>query len=217
MRPFQPPTTSNAVNWLVGVCVLVQLALTLGGGHFADMVTVAAGMIPARLLGAVTVDTFVPTLATPLTSMFLHGGWFHLAMNMLFLLLVGRMTEWVLGPVRLLVLYFLSGLAGGALHVAVEPMSTMPVVGASGAIAGVFAAYAVLFARERATTKRIAGLEISGTTINALWLAAVWIGLQLMTGAIIGGGIAIWAHIGGFVAGLLLVRPLRRGARALPI
>jgi membrane associated rhomboid family serine protease len=216
MRPFQPPTTSNAVNWIVGVCVAVQLALTVGGDRFEETVGLAAGLIPARVVGDVSVATAVPALLTPVTSLFLHGGWFHLVMNMLFLLLVGRMTEWVLGPARLLALYFGAGLAGGALQVLADPSSTMPVVGASGAVAGVFAAYAVLFARQRTDTRRFAGITLSGTTVNALWLAAVWIGLQLMTGAIVG-GIAIWAHIGGFVAGLLLIGPLRRGARALPL
>ena len=93
-------------------------------------------------------------------------------------------------------------------------------IGASGAIAAVFAVYAVVFAQRKAAPRRVFAISVPADILNALWLAAVWIGLQLMTGLVFndgtGSGIAIWAHIGGFVAGLLLAKPLSRGARILP-
>ena len=97
------------------------------------------------------------------------------------------------------------------------PESTLPVIGASGAIAAVFACYAMLFARRRANARRILGIAMSSELLTALWFAAAWIGLQLLTGAAFngqGGGIAIWAHIGGFVAGLIIARSLSRRRRS---
>ena len=105
---------------------------------------------------------------------------------------------------------------GGLLQVAVDPAQTAPVIGASGAIAAVFGAYAVLFARSRAEPRRVLGLIISGETLTALWYAATWIGLQLLTGYAFNTGtgmtqIAIWTHIGGFLAGLLTARLWGKG------
>jgi membrane associated rhomboid family serine protease len=157
--------------------------------------------------------TAVPAPLTLLSSLFIHGGWLHLGLNLVFLLLVGRMVDWVVGPGKLLAIFLIGGVAGGLLQVVATPNSGFPVIGASGAIAAVFAAYATLFARRRANARRILGLNVSGEFLTALWFAAVWVGLQLMTGAAFngaGGGIAIWAHIGGFVTGLILAQPLLR-------
>lgn len=218
MQPFQPPKPARATNAIVLVCLAIQAAVSLAGPTFAVQLAVRAGLMPARLTGAVDLGaTAVPAPLTLLTSLFIHGGWLHLGLNLLFLLIVGRMVEWVAGPGRLMLIFLLGGLAGGVLQTVVTPTSTLPVIGASGAIAAVFACYATLFARRRANPRRVLGFTVSSEFLTALWFAAVWIGLQLMTAAAFngqGGGIAIWAHIGGFVTGLVVARPLARRPRS---
>jgi membrane associated rhomboid family serine protease len=214
MQPFQPPKAARATNALLIACAVVQLAAMLAGPDALVHLAVRAGLIPARLAGGIDLGVAaVPAPLTLVTSLFVHGGWLHLLLNLLFLMIVGRMVEWVVGPARLLLVFAIGGVAGGLLQTAVTPDSTLPVIGASGAVAAVFACYATLFARRRANARTIAGVTVSSELLTALWFAAVWIGLQLMTGAAFngqGGGIAIWAHIGGFVAGLVIARPLSR-------
>ncbi len=220
MKPFQPPV-ARATRAIIAICIAIQVVLTLAGQDFANDIALRSGLIPARISGAVALGDAVPAYLTLLTSLFLHAGWFHLAMNLFFLGFVGRFVEWVVGPAKFVALYLAGGLAGGLVQVAVQPESIVPVVGASGAIAAVFAVYAVLFAKRKAASRQLMGISVSGDLLNVLWLAAVWIGLQLLTGVVLndgtGGGIAIWAHIGGFVMGLLLARPLSRGAKILPL
>jgi membrane associated rhomboid family serine protease len=218
VQPFQPPKPARATNVIVLVCLVIQLMMTLAGPTLTVQLAVRAGLMPARLTGLVDLGgAAVPAPLTLVTSLFIHGGWLHLGLNLLFLLLVGRMVEWVLGPAKLMLIFALGGLAGGLLQTLVTPDSTLPVIGASGAIAAVFACYATLFAQRRANPRRVLGFTVSSEFLTALWFAAVWIGLQLMTGAAFngqGGGIAIWAHIGGFVAGLIVAQPLARRPRS---
>lgn len=218
MRPFQPPKPARATNAIIVLCVAVQAIATIAGHDALVQLAVRAGLMPARLTGAVDLGmTAVPAPLTLLTSLFVHGGWLHLMLNLLFLLIVGRMVEWVVGPARLVGIFVVGGVAGGLLQTLVSPDSTLPVIGASGAIAAVFACYATLFARSRANARTFFGVTISSEFLTALWFAAVWIGLQLMTGVAFnagGGGIAIWAHIGGFVAGLLMAQRLGRRPRS---
>lgn len=218
MRPFQPPKPARATNALIALCVAVQLLATIAGHDTLVQLAIRAGLMPARLTGALDLGmAAVPAPLTLITSLFVHGGWLHLLLNLLFLLIVGRMVEWVVGPARLLGIFAVGGIAGGLLQTLVSPDSTLPVIGASGAIAAVFACYATLFAKSRANPRTIFGVTISSAFLTALWFAAVWIGLQLMTGAAFnagGGGIAIWAHIGGFVAGLLMAQTLGRRPRS---
>ena len=220
MKPFQPPV-AKATRAIILICIAVQAFLTISGPQFADQITQRSGLIAARLSGALGLMDAIPAWLTLLTSLFLHAGWFHLAMNLFFLGFVGRYVEWITGPGKFLGLYLAGGIAGGLLQVVVSPGSVVPVVGASGAIAAVFAVYAMVFAQRKATPRRVLGLSVPADVLNSLWLATVWIGLQLMTGLVFndgaGSGIAIWAHIGGFVAGLLLAKPISRGARMLPL
>ena len=196
---------AQATRAIILACVLVELALSVGGPGFSDLIALGGGLIPARISGAVVLDHALPAPFTLVTTMFLHAGWLHLGFNMVFLLFVGRFVEALLGPVRFLVLFMASGIAGSLVQVALDPASVLPVVGASGAISGVFAAHAMIFGR---TGER-------SEAVRALQLAGVWIGLQVASGLVInsdGGGIAIGAHIGGFLAGLLLALPLARRA-----
>lgn len=213
MKPFRPPSPV-ATHSLIGLCVAVQAAVTVLGGAFGQALAFRYGLIPARVTAAVQGHgPWEAAALTLVTHQFLHAGWTHLALNMVFLAWVGRYVEWIGGKWGLAMLFLLGGIAGAALQVAAAPMSTVPVVGASGAIAAVFGAYATIFARGTSTARRVLGVNIPGETLNLLWLAAAWIGLQLLTGYVFntdGAGIAIWAHIGGFITGLLLGRPLAR-------
>jgi membrane associated rhomboid family serine protease len=222
MTPFEPPP-ARATRLILFLCVGLQLLVLLMGPGFDASVALGFGLVPARVTGEVVgMQQGAPPMATFLTYMFLHAGILHLAMNMVFLAWVGRFVEWLLGPWHLVALFLLAGIAGGVLQVLSDTGSMIPVVGASGAVSGVFATYALLFARQGEAPASILGLRLSGEVVQALRYAALWIGLQLLVavafnlpGAGPGGGIAIWTHIGGFLVGLLYGVPWVRGlARA---
>jgi len=179
---------------------------------------VAGGLFPARLSGdnsAFADITFlVPALLTPLTAAFLHGGIAHVIMNMLMLLLIGKMVERVLGGGLFLALYFVSAYAAaGTEWLAADlqlPMSLdmmAPAIGASGAISGIIGAYVLLFPNKQPKPWGPIPAEIA----RPLHLTLAWIGLNLAMGFVgpgLGIGIAIWSHIGGFMTGLAIARPL---------
>jgi membrane associated rhomboid family serine protease len=208
-----------ATRIILILCVGIELLNLLMGEGFARTISYMGGLVPARITGAVVglPDSPVPAPLTFITHIFLHGGPVHLAMNMVFLAWVGRQVEVFAGSARFLLLFFAGGIAGGALQVAIGPGSVVPVIGASGAISAVFAAYALLFARTGEDPATFLGLHISGETVRALRYAALWVGLQLLTAVAFNtpgqSGIAIWAHIGGFLAGLLLAPLLKRPAQ----
>ena len=217
MKPFKPPT-AYATRGILLLCVGLQLLALVMGAGFDQALVLAAGLVPARLTGEVIgLDGAIPAPLTLITHMFLHGGLLHLAMNMVFLAWVGRNVEWLIGPARLLLLFMLGGVAGGLLQVFMTPASVIPVVGASGAIAAIFATYALLFAQNGEAPVMVFGLKISGETVRAFRYAALWIGLQLLTAVAFNvpgsGGVAIWAHIGGFIVGLLFGLPWVRNRR----
>jgi membrane associated rhomboid family serine protease len=171
---------------------------------------VNAGFIPLRVDTAViaTAHHFaVPAWATPLTATLVHGGLAHVALNMVMLVFCGQAVERAIGPVGVVVLYLIGAYAAAIGHWAFGPQSVAPMIGASGAISAIVGAYALLYGERQA---RAIGPMPAGV-VHVAWLAAAWIGIQLLTGlAGFGGGapIAIGAHIGGFVAGLILARPL---------
>jgi membrane associated rhomboid family serine protease len=200
----------HATRAIVIACVIVQAVLLLAGPAVDTAMALSGGLIPARLSGAASLDHALPAPLTLVSSIFLHAGIGHLGFNMLFLFLIGRFTEAILGRWRFLLLFFASGIAGGLAQVALDPASPIPVVGASGAISGVFAAHAMIFGRTGG----------KGELARALQLGLMWVGLQVATRFVFGAGggpdIAIGAHIGGFVAGLLLALPLARRALSQP-
>lgn len=216
MKPFKPPQ-AIATNWLIGLCTAVQGAMLIGGTAFNARVTHELGLVPARVTAAAMGQGDAAAAALTLIShMFVHGGLLHLGLNLVFLAWVGRYVEWVAGRGRFLLLYLVAGLVGALTQLLVDPLSPQPVVGASGAIAGVFGAYVVIFAQHRAQARRVFGLALSSDTLSSLWIAATWIGLQLLTGLVFSGdgfGIAIWTHIGGFLTGLIVANVWRRGRR----
>lgn len=173
------------------------------------------GVVPARFLASPTPSEWL----TLITSQFLHGGWFHLVSNMLALYIFGDNVEDRLGHGRFLGFYLVCGIVASLVHVWANPWSLVPAVGASGAISGVLAAYLVLFPTARVFT--VVPLFFLPWLVDVpavVWIA-IWFASQLLNGLLsiaVGaealGGVAWWAHIGGFVAGLILVWPLRRPA-----
>ena len=159
-------------------------------------------------------------LAPILTSMFLHGGWLHLAFNLWFLWIFGDNVEDRLGHARYLFLYLAAGVAATLAHVFANPGSTLPAVGASGAIAGVLGAYLLAYPRARVTTLIPIFVFIHVTVLPAWVVLGMWFALQFLSGALAlattqasAGGVAWWAHIGGFAAGVVLLPVLSIGRR----
>jgi len=151
-----------------------------------------------------------------LTSQFLHGGWMHLAGNMLFLYIYGDNIEDEMGHVPYLIFYLAAGVAAGLTQVAFEPTSTVPMVGASGAIAGVMGAYLLLFPKAKVDILIIFVVFFRIFPIPAWILLSLWLGMQFIGGFAASadvGGVAYWAHAGGFIAGLVGAIPiwLKRG------
>jgi len=158
------------------------------------------------------------SLLTPFTSMFIHAGWLHILGNMLFLWIFGDNVEDALGHVRYLVFYLIAGLAGSAAQIALNLSDFVPSVGASGAIAGVMGAYIVMYPQARIAVIVPFLWFLGPAYMPAVALIGIWFLFQLMSGVgtigqTAGGGVAYLAHIGGFVAGLLLVNLFRAGRR----
>ena len=185
------------------------------------------GLIPGELTGLVPPGTRFPMgdglvcLTDPgrqishlLTSMFLHGSWMHLIGNMWFLWLFGNNVEDAMGRLRFVVFYLLCGLAAALAQVITNPGSAIPMVGASGAISGVMGGYLVLFPRVRVFCLLILGFFVTSVALPAWVMLLYWLGIQFVSGlAAFGGdvgGVAFWAHVGGFVAGLVLVKLFAR-------
>jgi membrane associated rhomboid family serine protease len=202
--PAGPVTkTIAAINIALALLVLIP-------GLYAP-VTIAGALIPARFtLGDAAfgdVGYLLPVWLTPLSSAFLHGGIWHVGLNMLMLLMVGANLERVLGSKGFALLYG-AGIIGAAIaEIAAHPQSPLPVVGASGAISALFAAHMQLFPRNMPK----AWGAISGKVVHSVQLLLAWVAFNAMmwfVGPGIGVNIAVWAHIGGFVAGLALTWPL---------
>jgi membrane associated rhomboid family serine protease len=186
----------TAVAWLIAWMAGWQEAAAVGGGF-----------IPARVGGLAGDDLPLPVLITPLTATLVHSGFPHLFLNLIMLLFCGRSVERVLGGQGIVILYLVGAYAAAAAQYAAGPGELQPMVGASGAISAIVGAFALLFGRNKV---KIANPGLA-TLLHALWLAAAWIGLQLLVGLTFetsGLTIAIFAHIGGFAAGLLLAKPL---------
>lgn len=194
--------------------VLAMSVCNLGlvPGELTGQAPLGSGIPIARGLDCV-VDAQVINWFTPVISMFLHGGWAHLLGNGLFLWVFGNNIEDVMGRRRFLAFYLLCGLAAVAAHVLVDPFSPVPTVGASGAISGVMGAYLVLFPKVRVRMLFIFLIFFKIIPLPAWLVLLWWFGLQVLMGlpqlsqaGDLSGGVAVWAHVGGFVAGALLIR-----------
>jgi membrane associated rhomboid family serine protease len=237
MIPLSVENRTVRVPWmtiLLLVAIFTVWIVAQGGGIPTNQDLVARtvcdyGMVPGEITHLARLGTAVPigpgldcvvdndriNYITPLLSIFLHGSWMHILGNALFLWIFGRAIEDVMGPMRFLGFYILCGLVASAAQILVNPSSPVPTVGASGAISGVMGAYLLLFPRVRVHMFFFFFLIFR---IPAWIVLLYWFGIQVLSGLpelnSVGdgptGGVAVWAHVGGFVTGLLLVRFFER-------
>lgn len=218
-----PIATYLIIAAIVAVWVFVQ-----GAGLNTEALASSIcnlGMVPGEITGqaplgqsvpigpnmACVVDDYAINVWTPLTSMFLHGGWGHLIGNLLFFWVFGNNIEDSMGSGRFLLFYLICGLAASAAHVLVQPASPIPTVGASGAISGIMGAYLILYPTVRV---RMYFPPIFLFRIRAWLVLIIWFLLQLLSAVPevgtmrpeVSSGVAFWAHVGGFITGLLLVK-----------
>ncbi len=204
------------VNWLLIALNFIVFFYEISLSSSAlNKLTLVWGLVPRQLM-------LHPQAAwvTIFTAMFLHGGWLHILGNMWFLFIFGDNIEDRMGHARYLVFYMLSGLAAGLLESYVLPTSNVPMIGASGAIAGVLGAYLILFPQARIASIVPIFFIFTIIEIPAVLFLLIWFVLQLFSGwtALEGtaaaSGVAWWAHVGGFVFGALMVRVFDQGRRA---
>lgn len=227
-------------NYLIIATTIAAWFLVQGAGMNAERLAATVcdfGLVPGEIthqapLGfgipisprsVCVIDNYTINYFTPLISIFLHGGWLHLGGNMLFLWVFGDNIEDAMGPIRYIVFYLICGVAAGVAHIISQPASPIPTVGASGAISGIMGAYLVLYPTARV---RIF-FFIFVARVHAWLVLAYWFGLQLLEGFSrlspirpeVSSGVAVWAHVGGFVTGLTLISFFRvrpAVARAYP-
>jgi membrane associated rhomboid family serine protease len=200
----RPPASWRQARVTLAIAGVTALAWLLGEAFGLAEVMVRGGFIPARASVAIAESGLVPFFLTPLTATLIHASLVHLAFNLLMHTFCGRSVEPIIGGPGLLLLYLVGAYAAAAAQWAFSPMSVVPMVGASGAASALLGAYAMFFGRLRV---KIANDSLA-VLVNALWLAAAWIGLQLLIGLTDRSGIAVAAHVGGFLAGLIIARPL---------
>ena len=205
------------VTWaLIGVNVVIFLAMISGVFGDPDEIALAFGAIPAVLFDHATLAKglgVIPAPLTLLTSMFLHGGWSHIIGNMLFLWVFGDNVEDAMGSLRFLLFYLLAGIGGTLLYAAIDPTSQAPLIGASGAIAGVIAGYLVFY-----PNVRVFGLVLQYVPlhIRAVWCLGLWFLFQVFSALFVHNSeVGFWAHIGGFLLGAAMTPIFRR--REVPL
>lgn len=198
-RVYSRPVVTGALIAINTVIFLYQETLS---NYRLDQFVTNWGVVPDDL-----------HLITLFTSMFLHGGWLHLLGNMLFLWVFGRNLEDLIGGARFLVFYLVCGLVAGLVQVLANPSAPNPTIGASGAIAGVMGAYLIKFPRSQIDTLVLLFVFFTRLAIPAPFYLLFWFGMQFLNGFetigdrnYSGGGVAVFAHIGGFIAGMLLIR-----------
>lgn len=207
------PTTIKpflTIAFIVSCSVIFLWQLSLGTRGF-EMAVYRLGVIPAALLGDKTLPpelAMVPPTLTVFTSMFMHGGWMHLIGNMLYLWIFGNNIEDAMGHVRFVVFYLLCGIAAVFAQALPNMESTIPMIGASGAISGVLGAYLLLFPRAHVLVLVPLGFFTRTMYLPAMLVLGFWFLLQLINSALADpgqGGVAFGAHIGGFIAGMVLL------------
>lgn len=226
------PTVRVPVATLFVIVAMFAVWVLVQGAGFDDGLLAASvcnlGMVPGELTRIAPLGSGVPlgpdlacivdnqriNVLTPVLSMFLHGGWMHILGNALFLWVFGNNIEDVTGRGRFLLFYLVCGLAAAAAHVAIDPGSPIPTVGASGAVSGLMGAYLVLFPKVRVRMLFFFVIFFKVIPLPAWVVLVYWFALQLLSGIPdlltpnpeLAGGVAVWAHVGGFVAGVLLAK-----------
>ncbi len=186
------------VTAVVSILLIVAGSLEDAGYRF--------GFIAGRI-GGMSIDGAMPVWLTPFSATLIHGGWLHLGLNLLMLVYAGSQVERIIGGTGLIFAYLVGALAAAAAQWLADPQAFQPMIGASGAISAIFAIYALSSARPKPVT----GKPGTDRAIHVAWLLAAWIAIQWMNEILSAGqgvSLATAAHIGGFVAGLLLQRPL---------
>jgi membrane associated rhomboid family serine protease len=222
MLPIRDTLPTRRFAWVTAAIITINATVFL-----FELLWMAEGAADrfAYTLGVVPYDVthaFSPQVAaTFLTSMFLHGGFIHIGSNMLYLWIFGNNVEDATGPSRFLLFYLLCGFAATSAQVYMVPNTRVPTIGASGAIAGVLGAYVVMFPRARINTMLLLWPFIRIIQLPAILLLGFWFLLQLLSGLMsfdlaASGGIAWFAHIGGFVVGMIL-GPLLRERKRMPL
>ena len=213
---LNPSRSTPWVTWgIILACVVVFVYQESRPLVLAQEIMGTYALVPARVTAMLTEGFDVATFASIFTSMFMHSGLPHIVGNMWFLHIFGDNVEDNFGRGRYVLFYLLCGLAAASAQVFISPLSKVPMVGASGAIAGVLAAYLILYPRARASTLLPLLIIFPLVEMPAFVLIILWFGLQFFSGVMSlgsqsGGGVAYWAHIGGFFAGLVLALVFRR-------
>lgn len=210
MIPLSDSIRSRRTPWVTYALVAVNIGIyvlpnVFRLGDYNEMI-LTYGLIPFRVMRSFDIEA----ASDLLTSIFLHGSWLHLGSNILYLWIFGDNVEDALGPVGYLLFYLLGGLVASVAHILVNPTSTLPTIGASGAIAAVLGAYLVLYPASQVRTLIPLGFFVRIALLPASVVLGLWFVIQLFQGFIAtgsgsdAGGVAVWAHVGGFAAGAIL-------------
>ncbi|MBI4655043.1 MAG: rhomboid family intramembrane serine protease [Nitrospirae bacterium] len=213
MIPFKDNNPTSTFPFVtIGLIALNTIVFIFKFFYSGDprQIVFTYGAIPNYLLTLNTMQPVHPVL-TVFTSMFMHGGLFHIAGNMLYLWIFGNNIEDRLGHMRFIIFYLISGIAAAYSHAITEPTSMIPMVGASGAVSGILGAYILLFPHARISTLIFFGFFVRVITLPALFVIGFWIAIQfinglLSKGVVNQGGVAWFAHIGGFVFGIIIIK-----------
>lgn len=212
-----PSRRFPVITYLIIAANVLAFFFELSLGRYLDRFIATFGLVPWRIIHW---SDYPFVFITVFTSMFLHAGWIHLFGNMLYLWVFGDNVEDAMGHLRFLIFYLLSGCAAAAAQVFVNPLSKIPMVGASGAVAGVLGAYFLFYPRARVIMAVPLLFYLQMISVPALLVLGSWFLIQLLNGfatittsTAVTGGVAWWAHVGGFVAGLIL-GPLFRTGRS---
>jgi membrane associated rhomboid family serine protease len=212
LRDDNPTTLQPVVTVsIIAGCVLTFLWQSMHTEPGQQLIAYALGVVPAVLMNGAALPeeaAWIPPSLTVLTSMFLHGGWAHLIGNMLYLWIFGNNIEDSMGHGRFALFYLLCGIAAVFAQVLPNPSSELPMIGASGAISGILGAYLLLHPHARVLVAIPLGVVLQTVQLRAVWVLGLWFVMQLRSSMLASGGeggIAFGAHIGGFVAGMLLI------------
>lgn len=218
LKDRNPTRRVPIVNIVIIILNLAVFIYQISLGRGLEGFLYKFGVVPDAISNSINTVQLSPKVFFPLfSSMFLHGGWLHLGGNMLYLWVFGDNVEDKLGRGRYLMFYLLCGIAASIAHIIIDPHSTIPTVGASGAISGVLGAYLLMFPKARVLTLIPIFVFLQFAELPALVVLGFWFVMQFFNGLIsLGyetagmGGVAWWAHIGGFVAGMVLVFPFKK-------
>ncbi|MBI5057920.1 MAG: rhomboid family intramembrane serine protease [Nitrospirae bacterium] len=220
MIPFKDDNPSQTFPFVTIALIAANAAVLVSQMLYPGdqrQIVFAYGAIPHSLLTFETAQPVHPVL-TVFTSMFMHGGILHLVSNMLYLWIFGNNIEDSLGHMRFIIFYLLCGVAASYAHALTSPASQIPMIGASGAVSGILGAYLLLFPHARIHTLIFLGFFIQVVRLPAIFVIGFWIVIQILNGMLSkglanSGGVAWFAHVGGFIAGLLLIKLFLKNKR----